>query len=320
MELALWIKEDVPLEVECFDAINYKLLRIDVTDVYKLMKAIRNGRLNVALRNINELGFTSRTLLKMANLAKRASSLSTLSYTNPLQEVFDMNPTDDDRDLVYSDVTTDLLQEVLMMVALTMHKLFPTKWANEVHRKLILINVKSPNTLLRHILDETLNTKLKANKLCTMNNTTIQVLARATPQFNIPFDNMDTEPWSIRKTLRCGNCKTVACNRKTCTRPFLILESFDRPCFNCRTVECHFQNCPHPIDEAGCKQNKSLFLSRDIDRRKSRKTLFSSQNITSSLKVPPIVLSGNQVQDINRQRMAWVEAKNKAAWLETKKT
>ena len=84
-----------------------------------------------------------------------------------------MNPTDDDRDLAYSDVTTDLLQEVLMMVVLTMHKLFPTKWANEVHRKLILINVKSPNTLLRHILDETLNTKLKANKFCTMNNTTI---------------------------------------------------------------------------------------------------------------------------------------------------
>ena len=177
-----------------------------------------------------------------------------------------MNPTDDDRDLAYSDVTTDLLQEVLMMVALTMHKLFPTKWANEVHRKLILINVKSPNTLLRHILDETLNTKLKANKFCTMNNTSIQVLARATPQFNIPFDNEDTEPWSVRKTLRCGNCKTVACNRKTCTRSFLILESFDRPCFNCSTVGCHFRHCPHPMDEARCERNKTRFLTSSNDR------------------------------------------------------
>ena len=112
-----------------------------------------------------------------------------------------MNPTDDDRDLAYSDVTTDLLQEVLMMVALTMHKLFPTKWANEVHHKLILINVKSPNTLLRHILDETLNPKLKANNFLSMNNTTLQVLARATSCFNISINNEDTEPWSIRKTV-----------------------------------------------------------------------------------------------------------------------
>ena len=104
-----------------------------------------------------------------------------------------MNPTDDDKDLVYSNATTDLLQEVLMMVSLTMQKLFPTKWANEVLRKLILINVKSLDTLLRHILDETLNPKLKANKFCTMNNTTIQALARATPRFNIPIDNEDTE-------------------------------------------------------------------------------------------------------------------------------
>ena len=106
------------------------------------------------------------------------------------------------------------------------------------------------------------------------------------------------------------NYKTVVCNRKTCTRPFLI-PGYHRQCFNCRTVGCHFQNCPHPVDEARCKRNKKLFLLRDIDRRKTCKT--------SSLKVPPIVSSGNQVQDTNRQRMSGVEAMKKAAWLETKK-
>ena len=307
MEIALWMKKEVPLVVKCFDAINYKLLRIDVNNIDKLMKEIRYGRLNVSLQNINELGFTQHTLLKMATLAKKASSLSILSYTNPLREVFHMNPTDDDRDLAYSDVTTDLLQEVIMMVSLTMQKLFPTKWANEVLRKLILINVKSPNTLLRYILDETLNPKLKANEFCKMNNTTIQALARATPHFNIPVNNEDTKPWSIRKTLRCRNCKTVACNRKTCTRPG---RGFDNDhlcfncCYNCRTVGCHFQNCPHPIDETRCKRNETLFLSRDIDdRHNTRKT-----SSTSSLKVPPIVSSGIQAQGTNRQRMAWVEA------------
>ena len=108
-----------------------------------------------------------------------------------------MNRKDDDRDLACSDVTTDLLQEVLMMVARIMQKIFPTKQANEVQRKLILINIKSQNKLLCHILDETLNTKLKANEFCSMNNITIQDLARVTPQFNIPFDNEDTEPWSF---------------------------------------------------------------------------------------------------------------------------
>ena len=99
-----------------------------------------------------------------------------------------------------------------------------------------------------------------------MNNTTIKVLARATPQFNISFNNEDTKPWSVRKTLRCGNCKTVACNRKTCTRSFLILESFDRPYFNCSTVGCHFRHCPHPMDEARCERNKTRFLTSSNDR------------------------------------------------------
>ena len=48
----------------------------------------------------------------MSILAKVAKSLLAISYTTPLQEVFHINPTNDDKDLVYSNVTTDLLQEV----------------------------------------------------------------------------------------------------------------------------------------------------------------------------------------------------------------
>ena len=189
-----------------------------------------------------------------------------------------------------------------MTVFFTMQKLFPTKWTNKVLNKLILIDNKSPNILLCHILDGTLNPKLKVNNLLSMNNTTFQVLARATPHFTIPISNEDTKPWSFRKMEQCYNCKTVICNRTTCTRPPLIPGNH-RQCFNCREDGCHFLSFPHPIDKARCKRNKTLF----------------STSMKPSLKVLPIVLSGNRVQDINRQRMAWMEAKNEAAWLETKK-
>ena len=135
-----------------------------------------------------------------------------------------------------------------------------------------------------------------------MNNTTLQVLARATSRFNISISNEDTKPWSLRKTEQCYNYKTVVCNRITYTRSPLIPGNHCQ-CFNCRKVGCHFQSCLHPIDEAICKQNKTLF----------------STSMKPSLKVPLITLSGNQTLDINRHKMAWLESKNKASWLEAKK-
>ena len=128
-----------------------------------------------------------------------------------------MNPTDNDRDLGYSNATIDFLQEVLMMNSLTMKKLFPTTSANEVFCKFLLIDIKSPDILLRHILDGTLNPKLQPNNFLSMNNTTLQVLACATPRFNIRIGNEDTNLWSkprsIRKKKRCSNYKTVVCNK-----------------------------------------------------------------------------------------------------------
>mmetsp|Transcript_20990 Transcript_20990/g.21373 ORF Transcript_20990/g.21373 Transcript_20990/m.21373 type:complete len:84 (-) Transcript_20990:782-1033(-) len=64
-----------------------------------------------------------------------------------------------------------------------MKKLYPIRWTNEVFCKFLLINVKSPNVLLCHIMDGTLNPKLKAKEYFSMNNTTLQVLAQALPRF-----------------------------------------------------------------------------------------------------------------------------------------
>ena len=98
--------------------------------------------------------------MKISVLAKDAKLLSTVTYTTPLQEVLHMNLKDDDKDLAYSNATTDLLQEVLMMFSLTLKKIFPATLANEVFCKFLLINIKSPYIKLRHILDGTLNPKL----------------------------------------------------------------------------------------------------------------------------------------------------------------
>ena len=43
-----------------------------------------------------------------------------------------MNVTEDDKELDYSNAAIDVLQEVLMTASLTMKKLFPIKWINEV--------------------------------------------------------------------------------------------------------------------------------------------------------------------------------------------
>ena len=53
METTLGIIAEVPLAVKCFDAIGYKLLRININDIDKLMKETYNENLNTSLQNIN---------------------------------------------------------------------------------------------------------------------------------------------------------------------------------------------------------------------------------------------------------------------------
>ena len=153
-----------------------------------------------------------------------------------------MNATDNNNELDCFDAATDLLQEVHLTVSFTMKKLFPIKWVNEVFHKVLLINVKSPDVLFRHIMDGTLNRKLKANDQLSMNNTTLQVLARATPRFNIRSSinsNLtDTTSLTIRKKKRCFNCKTIGCNMWSCSQP---------------------------IDKAECNRNKVVYI-KPIDK------------------------------------------------------
>ena len=56
------------------------------------------------------------------------------------------------------------------------------------------------------------------------------------------------------------------------------------------------------------------------DANKTKHFFFTSMTIRMhhSLKDPTIVLYANQAQQINRQKMAWLEAKIEAAWFEAK--
>ena len=142
------MKDEVPLAVECFNPVYYKLFCINVNNIDKLIKEICNEYLNTSLRNIHLLDFNPQSLLKISTLAKEAKSLFAISYITSLQILFHMNPTDDDKDLAYSNATIDLLQEVLMIASLIIQKLFPTAWANEMLSKLIWIDIKSPNFVI----------------------------------------------------------------------------------------------------------------------------------------------------------------------------
>ena len=184
---------------------------------------------------------------------------------------------------------------------------------NEVFREFLLIDIKSPDTHLCHILDGTLNPKLQANNFLSMNNTTLQVLARATPHFNIRIGNKDTnpwaKPWSIRNKKWCSNCKTVVYNKKTCPKPLDEARNNGNhhPCFDCKTVGCHFQNYPQPIDEERCKRNKTLFFtSMNINTNPSLKILLLyCPGIEPSTFIDKDSLAGSK----ERSGLAWNKGK-----------
>ena len=226
MKTALWMKDaKVPLVIECFDAIYHKLLQINITNIDQLMTEIHTNRINLSLRNVHKFGFNRQSTLKIMIFAGEAKRIPTVSYTTPLQEAFNLNKTDNNNNnnnnkLDYSNTTTEILQEVLLTVSFNMKKLFPIRWTNEVFCKFLLINVKSLDILLHHIMDGMFNPKLKSNIYLSMNNTTLQVLARASPHFSIDCKyNVDTTSWTIGKKRGCFNCNTIGCNRWKCPQP-----------------------------------------------------------------------------------------------------
>ena len=55
--------------MECFDAIHYKLLRININTIDQLTKGIRTGWVDNSLQNINDLGFSRQFILKITIFA-----------------------------------------------------------------------------------------------------------------------------------------------------------------------------------------------------------------------------------------------------------
>ena len=182
-------------------------------------------------------------------------------------------------------------------------------WANKVFCKFLLIDIKSPDILLPSYPGWTLESQTTSKWLLVNEQHHTSSFSTCYPHFNIRTGNEDTnpwpKPWSTRKMKRCSNCKTVVCNRWTCSIPLGVARNKRNihPCFNCKTAGCYFQSCLQSIDDERCKQNTPFFL----------------KSMDPSLKDPPIILSRNRALDIDRHKMAWLETKNKAARLEAKK-
>ena len=175
--------DTISLAIECFDAIHCKLLWINITHINQLMTEIHGNQINLSLRNVLEFAFNRQSILRITIFSGEAKRIPAVSFTTSLQEVFYLNETDSNNKLNYSNITTDILQEILVNASLDMKELFPIRWTNRVFCKFWLISVKSPDILLPHTMDKTLNPKLNTKQYLSMDNTTIQVLAQALPCF-----------------------------------------------------------------------------------------------------------------------------------------
>ena len=158
IRIALWMKDNkVHLAIECFDAIHYKLLPINIMNSNQLMTEIHNNRLYTFLRNVQNFTFNQQSILKIAIVVVETKRKPAGTYNTQLQEVSHLNTIDDDKELDYSNIRTNNLQEVLLNVSLDMKTIFPIRWINEVFHKFLSINTKSPDVLCRHIIHGTLN-------------------------------------------------------------------------------------------------------------------------------------------------------------------
>lgn len=104
----------------------------------------------IPLQNIHEFGFNQQSIPKLSIFAGDNTRLPALSYTNPLQVIFNLNAAADNNELDYSNSTTNILQEIIPTIFLHMKKLFPINWTHEVFCKFLLINIKSPDVLFCH--------------------------------------------------------------------------------------------------------------------------------------------------------------------------
>ena len=77
------------------------------------------------INNINEIGFASTTQSLLLSFIEGASRILSDTYTNSLQEVFSLTPTD--QNLAQLEPITISLQTMLISVARDMKKLYPIK-------------------------------------------------------------------------------------------------------------------------------------------------------------------------------------------------
>ena len=185
MTLAFRVKRgNVSLAIELYDALNFKLLLLDITDSDSFLAGIRNNTLNASLGAIQQRLFHHRTLHQMMVLIAQTKEIPMSTYTTPSEEVFTKNKlTDDDKELNDTTEENEVLRELLLVCALDMHKLFPVRWTNEVFVKFLAIGIETPTVLLQHIANNTLNTLLSRNGYLTMNQSTTKILADASPLF-----------------------------------------------------------------------------------------------------------------------------------------
>ena len=145
MKLALNIKggnvsRDVPLAIELYDAFNFKLLLLDITDSNRLMVEIHNNKLNDLLESIHQRTFHQRTIQQLMILISEAQKLQASTYTTPSEEIFNKDQViDDDKELDDTNNNNEELREVLLQSALDMKKTFQVQWTNEVFAKFLAI-------------------------------------------------------------------------------------------------------------------------------------------------------------------------------------
>ena len=88
----------VPLAIELYDAFNFKLLLLDITDSNRLMTEIHNKKLNDLLESIHQRAFHQRTIQQLMSLISEAQKLPASTYSTPSEEIFDKDHvTDDDQ-------------------------------------------------------------------------------------------------------------------------------------------------------------------------------------------------------------------------------
>ena len=83
-------------------------------------------------------------------------------YSTPLQEVFHLNKTDDDKETKNSNIITEALEAVLLNIDI--EKLFFIRRKNEEYHRFVSTNIKSLDVLLYNITNGKLNQKFEMKR------------------------------------------------------------------------------------------------------------------------------------------------------------